>query len=79
MLQGTMVTVMGCKSPVTEPEITRTFQITVGGKSITVKDMRTGANDQTLETLGIIDALKTELDNAKSHPNLMKYLDAPIL
>jgi hypothetical protein len=42
--------------------ITRQYPITVAGKTVTIKDMRTGANDTDLETLGVISKLQNGLD-----------------
>jgi hypothetical protein len=59
----------GCKSdePTDTPKtITREFTITGFAKPITVKDMRTGADDVDLETLGVIERLTAGLTATKS-------------
>ena len=49
------------------PEIIRVFTITADGKTITIKDMRTGAKDKNLQELGIVGLLETGFDGARTH------------
>jgi len=54
-----------CTVKETPKPIARQFTITGFAKDITVKDMRTGADDVDLETLGIISRVKGGLNEAK--------------
>jgi hypothetical protein len=45
----------------------RTFELTLLGKKVSVVDKRTGANDQTLEQLGVMDKLESVVDFINSN------------
>ena len=57
--------------------IQREFPITIGGKTITIKDMRTGANDQTLQAMGVVDTIKDGLESVKGNPSFNEVIERP--
>jgi len=63
--------------PIAKLQIQRQFTLTVNGKTVTITDTRTGANDVDLEQLGIKASLETAL-KAQQAPKMLEVINRNI-